>query len=123
MTTASSWRIAEPTPAPWKGLEARLGGTGPAFIETTNPYGGSVEVSAGYLELARDINEGWGLHRDASFVPASSGWDDLLDTGSASAADAYAAMAREIGHPELAAQLPQYDGYPDVSAIRAGLGL
>jgi hypothetical protein len=104
------------------GLEARLGGTGPAFIETTNPYGGSVPVPAATLEFAHELAESWGLHGDVPYAPAP-GWEELLTTGSYGAQDAYSAMAREVGQPDLAvSQLPGQP-YPDVSAIRAGLGL
>jgi hypothetical protein len=76
----------------------------------------SILIPAHTLELARSLNDAWGLHGDAT-------WDaepDILP--GERHGDAYSRLARELGRDDLAApQLGQE--WPDVSALRAGLGL
>ena len=69
------------------------------------------------LDFAHRLNQGWHLA-----APDAVTADDLF--GPSYAGNAYAAMMAEVGQPGLDPQ-PQLpgDGYPDVSAIRAGLGL
>ena len=82
---------------------------------------GIVPVPAGYVELARELNEGWGLHSGSAAYGYDPAAEDLFSTPRHM--DAYGAMAGELGHPELASQLPRHDGHPDVSGLARELGL
>lgn len=76
----------------------------------------SVLIPQHTIELARTLNDAWGLHGDAT-------WDAELDIlPGEPRGDAYSRLAAELGRDDLAApQLGQE--WPDVSALRAGLGL
>lgn len=68
------------------------------------------------LELAHRLNQSWGLS------PAPT-LDELTGPLYGSRTDAYAAMAAELGRPDLSPQPDLPGDYPDVSAIRRGLGV
>lgn len=76
----------------------------------------SILIPQHTIELARTLNDAWGLHGDAT-------WDADLDIlPGEPRGDAYSRLARELGREDLAdPQLGQV--WPDVSALRAGLGL
>lgn len=78
-------------------------------------------IPARTLELAHRLNESWGLHADTAHLSPPPDLGEL--TGLPYAGDPYAAMASELGRPDLAGEQPQYQDYPDVSAIRARLGV
>ena len=82
---------------------------------------GITQVPAALIELAAELNEGWGLHSGATAYGYDPAADDLFSTSRH--ADAYSDMARELGHPELAGHQPGYDGYPPVGELARELGL
>ncbi|HET9966909.1 MAG TPA: hypothetical protein VFQ68_01660 [Streptosporangiaceae bacterium] len=83
-------------------------------------------IPARTLELAHALNESWGMHGDTPYLPPqaqtpAADWDDLLGPAYGTR-DIKSDMARELGRDDLARpQLGQ--PWPDVSALRAGLGL
>jgi hypothetical protein len=82
---------------------------------------GLVPVPAGYVELAHELNESWGLHTGATAYAYDPEAEDLFSQPYQG--DAYAAMAREVGRPDLVTPQPEYTGYPAVSELARELGL
>jgi len=68
------------------------------------------------LEFAHALNQSWGLA-----APDTLSADDLF--GRSYAGDPYAALAAEVGRPDLAGEQPQFQPYPDVSEIARQMGL
>ncbi len=85
-----------------------LGGTPASYGDGEDSH----PIPAGVMEFAHQLNQSWGL--------AAPDTDELF--GLPYAGDPYAAMARELGRDDLAPQLPG-EFYPDVSAIRAAMGI
>jgi hypothetical protein len=82
---------------------------------------GIVQIPFGAIELAHALNEGWGLHSGATAYGYDPAAEDLFSTSRQ--ADAYAAMAAELGHPELVAPQPQPGDYPGIGELARELGL
>jgi hypothetical protein len=70
-------------------------------------------IPASTIELAHRLNQSWGL--------AAPDIDGLTGTGYAG--NAYAALAAELGRPDLAGPQPDFQQYPDVSEYARQMGL
>lgn len=124
---STDWAASEP---PRSTFEAALSnfadehvGTAPAAYGDPGDPDVSYAIPQRTLELASRLNESWGLHGGTPSRGYAPSADELLGPAYGVRQDAYAAMAAEVGRPDLAGEQPQFPAYPDVSAIRAGLGI
>ena len=114
----TDWQASEPPSSTYATALSNFAGAHDTGPEPAS-YGGHPYPQR-VTELASALNESWGLHTGSGDVSPEPDISDLLGPSYGVRQDPYAAMAAELG---LAGEQPAFRDYPDVSAIRAGLGI